>query len=233
MNNKKISAVFLCMMIMGLTACGSGEGSSLGIAFSQAEPITIETETVEQSSSDIQGQKEMKTQETQISSVDEQQEEAEQEVLDSEAGIADDEELERNLAAYREAREDAKPISLGNGVTMGGSVNPEEYGISFDASPVGNFDTRELMAAIDTANSYVENTLEISVETRNTTEMCVDPRMWAIYEAEDKGVADGYDSENIYLREYCDNGTWQYIILVREGKGSAWEVIHHGSSYME
>ena len=89
------------------------------------------------------------------------------------------------------------------------------------------------MEAIDTANSYVENTLGITVKTRNTTYMCVDPRIWEIYSAEDKGVASGYEPENIYLREYCDNGTWQYLILVRDGKGSAWEVIHHGSSYME
>jgi hypothetical protein len=71
------------------------------------------------------------------------------------------------------------------------------------------------------------------VETRNTTYHCVDPRIWEIYSANDKGVANGYEPENIYVTEYCDNGAWQYLILVREGKGSEWKVIHHGSSYME
>ena len=142
-------------------------------------------------------------------------------------------ELEEKLAAYREARENAKPTSLGNGVTMGGSVSEDEYGISYDASILETFDSREIAEAYGTANTYVEDTLGISVETRNTTYHCVDPRIWAIYSAEDKGVANGYDPENIYVVEYCDNGTWQYLILVREGKGSAWKVIHHGSSYME
>ena len=68
---------------------------------------------------------------------------------------------------------------------------------------------------------------------KHTVYMCVDPRIWEIYEAEDKGVAEGYETENIFVCEYCDNGSWKYLILVREGKGSAWEVIHNGSSYME
>ena len=34
--------------------------------------------------------------------------------------------------------------------------------------------------------------------------------------------------------EYCnEDGVWQYLILVREGKGSEWNVIHNGSSYKE
>ena len=157
----------------------------------------------------------------------------EQQQAQEQAVSYSDEELEEKLASYRQAREEKEPIDLGNGVTMSGNVNEAEYGIFFDASILRSFDTGELMEAIDTANSYVENTLGISVETRDTTYMCVDPRIWAIYSAEDKGVANGYEAENIYLREYRDNGMWRYLILVRDGKGSAWKVIHHGSSYME
>ena len=96
--------------------------------------------------------------------------------------------MEEKLAAYREARENAKPTSLGNGVTMGGSVSEEEYGISYDASILSTFDSREMAEAYGTAISYVEDTLGISPETRDTVYHCVDPRIWAIYEAEDKGV---------------------------------------------
>ena len=116
---------------------------------------------------------------------------------------------------------------------MGGSVSEEEYGISYDASILNAFDSREMAEAYDAAISYVESTLGISPETRNTVYHCVDPRIWAIYNAKDKGVANGYAPENIFVCEYCDHKTWQYLILVREGKGSAWEVIHHGSSYMK
>ena len=228
--NKKLIAVMGCAIVMGLTACGSGEDNAVNDV-QQTEPFSL-IESTEQA---VSGSAEQDTKEvqditdaqgTQFPS-DGQQETQEQVVSDS------DEELEEKLAAYREARENAKPVSLGNGVTMGGSVSEEEYGISYDASILETFDSREIAEAYNTANSYVEDTLGISVETRNTTYLCVDPRIWEIYSANDKGVANGYEPENIYVTEYCDNGAWQYLILVREGKGSEWKVIHHGSSYME
>lgn len=241
-NNKRFIAAMVCVMVMGLTACGSADDNASG-SFPQIDSVSI-TEGVEQEDIDKEEQSTAEEQNTVVEQniaevqdateaqgtqlpSDGQQGAHEQVVPDS------DEELEEKLAAYREARENAKPISLGNGVTMGGSVSEEEYGISYDASILETFDSREIAEAYATANSYVEDTLGISVETRNTTYHCVDPRIWAIYSADDKGVANGYDPENIYLVEYCDNGTWQYLILVREGKGSAWKVIHHGSSYME
>lgn len=263
-NNKRFIVAIACVIIMGLTACGSGDDNADGVSQLDSVPIT---EGVEQDASDKEEQDTTEAQDvtemqgTQAPS-DGQQRTQKQDVSDAEeqniATVQDateaqgtqapsdrqqsvqeqmppdsDEELEEKLAAYREARENAKPISLGNGVTMGGSVSEEEYGISYDASILETFDSREIAEAYGAANSYVEGTLGISVETRNTTYHCVDPRIWAIYSAEDKGVANGYDPENIYVAEYCDNGTWQYLILVREGKGSAWKVIHHGSSYME
>lgn len=144
--------------------------------------------------------------------------------------VSEDDELEEKLAAFRRDRDDSV-IDLGNGVTMGGSKNPENYGFSIDMSAVKNFDTRELTEGYAAGKNYVENTLGFVPETRNTVYSCADPRIWAIYDAEDKGVANGYAPENIFICEYCDHGTWQYLILVRAGKGSPWEVIHHGSSY--
>ena len=94
-------------------------------------------------------------------------------------------------------------------------------------------DSRELNKAYETAKKYVTETLAISVETKAVVYPCIDSRITEIYEAEDKGVADGYDSKNIFVCEYCDNGTWQYLILVRDGKDSGWSVIHHGGSYKE
>ena len=234
-NNKRFIAAIACVMVIGLTACGNGDDNTAN-EIQQIEPIPF-TENVEQDNSDIERQDEIVPQQaTETQSVIDAQEAQlpsnEQQEVQEQAASDSDEELEEKLAAYREARENAKPTSLGNGVTMGGSVSEEEYGISYDASILETFDSREIAEAYSTANSYVEGTLGITVETRNTTYHCVDPRIWAIYSAEDKGVANGYDPENIYVVEYCDNGTWQYLILVREGKGSAWKVIHHGSSYM-
>ena len=225
-NKMRFLTAIMYLMVMGLTACASGSSGSLD-GLGERAPVTIIIDNAAQNGS--QEQNDADAGDTQESSLGGQQEGQGQTVLDS------DEELEEKLAVYRQVREDTEPISLGNGVTMGGSVDPDKYGLLFDTSIFEILDTREMMEAIDTANSYVENTLGITVETRYITYMCVDPRIWEIYTAEDKGVADGYEPENIYLREYYDNDneTWQYLILVRDGKGSAWEVIHHGSSYME
>lgn len=220
---KELLTAMACVMVMGLTACGGGNDAVAdGLKSLESVPMA----GVEEGGSDTGEQKVTEAQGSGLPS-DGQQGAQEQVEPDS------DEELDKKLAAYRQAREEAKPTSLGNGVLVGGTVNEAEYGISFDSSILSTFDTRELMEAIDTASSYVKNTLGISVETQQTVYMCVDPRIWAIYSAEDKGVADGYEPENIYVCEYYDNGTWQYMILVRDGKGSAWKVIHHGSSYME
>ena len=101
-----------------------------------------------------------------------------------------------------------------------------DYGVG-DSSYTTRFDSRELDEAYAAAGVYIRNTLNLA----SAVWTCIDPRMTAIYEDEDKGVANGYDADNIMLCEYNDNGIWQYLILVREEKGSAWEVLYHGSSY--
>ena len=134
--------------------------------------------------------------------------------------------IEEELAAYRAERE--KGTSTHGSYTMTQLPNEEnyDYGIgSSGHSPV--FDSRELNEAYEAANAYIKDILNLESEAW----FCSDPRMNAIYEDEDKGVASGYDANNIFLCEYNDNGNWQYLILVREGKGSDWEVLYHGSSY--
>lgn len=135
--------------------------------------------------------------------------------------------IEKELAAYRAERE--KGVSTIGDYTL--VVAPSEenykYGVGSIDGYIPRFDTRELMLAYGTADAYVEETLKLESEVWD----CVDPRMNAIYEDEDKGVANGYDPDNIFLCEYNDNGKWQYLILVREKKGADWKVLYHGSSY--
>ncbi len=137
------------------------------------------------------------------------------------------EELEKEMAAYRAEREKGTS-SFGN-YTLEKAPSEENYMYGIGASDDGatRYDTRELTEAFKTARVYVEETLKLESEVYE----CIDPRMLAIYEDEDKGVANGYDSGNIFLCEYEDHGKWQYLILVREGKGSDWKVLYHGSSY--
>lgn len=141
--------------------------------------------------------------------------------------------LEQKLAEYREKRESMTNIPMGGGVVGFGAPNIEDYGFDTNMAEYNKFDSRELNKAYETAKKYVENVLKINVETKTVVYECVDPRIIEIYEVEDKGRADGYDAENIFLCEYRDNGTWKYLILGREGKGNEWQVIHHGSSYKE
>lgn len=214
MKNKILAGVMILGLAIGITACGGKNG---------AENISGQPEAVS-----IESLKQTDT-ETQMPHSDEQQE-------IQETQNSDEDELDKQLAEYREYRESVTAVPMGNGVTGSGDgpkKNPEDFGFSFDASPSENFDARELTEGFEAGKKYVENNLGVSVETKHTVYLCVDPRIWAIYEAEDKGVASGYEPENIFVCEYCDGGTWQYLILVREGKDSAWEVIHHGSSYTE
>lgn len=135
--------------------------------------------------------------------------------------------IEEELAAYRAEREEG--VSSSGGYLMVKAPNEENYhyGIGESIDHISGFDSRELNEAYEAAGAYIRDTLNLESEVWG----CVDPRMNAIYEDEDKGVANGYDADDIFLCEYNDNGNWQYLILVREGKGSDWEVLYHGSSY--
>lgn len=147
-------------------------------------------------------------------------------------GALTDAELEEQLARYRQEREDN--IQEVNGLVEGGS--PDESNYTFDMSGIGlsQFDTREMTEGFAAARIYLTDTLGIKPSTKMEVYMCVDPRILAIYEDEDKGSAAGYDNSNIFVCEYCGEGNvWQYLILVRDGKGSPWKVIHNGSSYKE
>lgn len=135
------------------------------------------------------------------------------------------EEIEKELAAYRAEREKGTWSKGGYEYQVEPSGN-YKYGVGpCDNGP--DLDSRELNLAYKAASAYVEGTLKLKSEVWE----CVDPRMTAIYEDEDKGVANGYETDNIFLGEYEAHGTWQYLILVREGKGSGWKALYHGSSY--
>ena len=229
MKRNFIAALF-CIMIMGLTACAGGGDETSDIPV-KVEPIPIETENAEQNSTSNE------TEEDETENPDDN-EPKHSEQSSEEGGLEQSEqsngenELEQNLSEYRAERENMTNVAMGNGVSGYGAPNAENYGFETDtANYMQNFDSRELNKAYETAKKYVTETLAITVETNAVVYACVDPSITEIYEDEDKGVANGYDSENIFVCEYCDNGTWQCLILVRDGKGSEWSVIHHGSSY--
>lgn len=214
--NMKIAGAGLVLM-MALSAC-TEEKSKAGVM--QADTFAAEgAESREENEAPIP----------------EKQREQESSGKDA-AGNADgltDEELEEELDRYRKEREDM--IQIDGELIMGGS--PDERNYHFDMSGMayaGRFNAQELTQAYDAAETYVKDTLGIEKNTKMTVYMCVDPRILAIYEEGDKGFAAGYDNSNIFVCEYCTGqGIWQYLILVRDGIGSPWHVVHHGSSFRD
>lgn len=144
---------------------------------------------------------------------------------DSQSG----EDIEQVLADYRSDRAKGESDTP-DGYVLAVAPNEEDYGFGVgDTSYTSRFDTKEVSEAFKAAEKYIEDTLKI----KSPLYCCVDPRMTAIYDDEDKGVANSYDADNIFLCEYSENGEWQYIILVREGKGKEWTVLFHGNTYKQ
>lgn len=218
---KNFAVAAMCVMVMVLSGCAGGK--------EQQPSALVPTEDVS-AGNDNEVQKrtddDMQQNETEIQADFSQNEE------DMTQGQTDAE-LEEELKQYRQEREDA--IQESNGLVEGGS--PDESNYSFDLSKsyyISRFDTKEVTEAYAAARIYVTDSLGIEPDTKMVTYMCIDPRILNIYEDEDKGVAAGYDNNNIFVCEYCnEDGVWQYLILVRGGKGSEWSVIHNGISYKE
>lgn len=224
MKNKKLfTTMVVFVMVTGLAGCAKESGNE------PDAPIQIE-------SSAIEDERESK-EDTDVSDTQKQGEsQVQTPIPENDEGSVDeqtDTQLDEELKNYRQEREDM--IQEANGLVEGGS--PDEDNYSFDMSGsfyTSRFDTRETTEAYAAARIYVTDTLGLKPSTKMVTYMCIDPRILAIYDDEDKGVAAGYDSSNIFVCEYCNgDGVWQYLILVRDGKGGAWSVLHDGSSYKE
>lgn len=226
MRRNQIKIMIAGMLALALmTGCGSGnDNASDNNTINESNSIiSMDMEDIaynageQENLTDTEDEKNHQTEENNQSQI--QDTENAEDTVDTEA-------LEAELAAYRAER--ANGTSSHGSYTMTQMPNEENYNYGVaDDYHVAVFDSRELNEAFKVAIDYVRNTLNLEGEVWN----CIDPRMNAIYEDEDKGVANGYDSDNIFVCEYDDNGNWQYLILVREGKGSDWEVLYHGSSY--
>lgn len=218
---KNFAVAAMCVMVMALSGCAGGKEQQPS-ALIPTEDVSAGNDNEVQNRADD----DMQQNETEIQADFSQNEE------DMTQGQTDAE-LEEELKQYRQEREDA--IQESNGLVEGGS--PDESNYSFDLSKsyyISRFDTKEVTEAYAAARIYVTDSLGIEPDTKMVTYMCIDPRILNIYEDEDKGVAAGYDNNNIFVCEYCnEDGVWQYLILVREGKGSEWSVIHNGISYKE
>lgn len=144
-----------------------------------------------------------------------------------------DTELDKALASMRKSRKESFKSKNGVDVVMGG--NGMDLPTQAKNIPDFSQETYESMEQLSKVTlSYIENELKVpKKEYGYDTFGCIDPRMNAIYDDEDKGVAKGYENENIYIQEFEteEDDVYSYLILVRDSKDSPWKVIHHGNSY--
>lgn len=145
-----------------------------------------------------------------------------------------DTELDKALAIIRKARKESVTVKDG-GVSIISSNGGDLPGQSKN---MPDFSTEEIEKWEQRANlglDYLENELKIPKRPvyGYDTSQCLDPRINAIYDDEDKGVASGYDNENIYIEEYETekDDVYSYIFFVRDSKDSPWKIIYHGNSY--
>lgn len=143
-------------------------------------------------------------------------------------------EIDKDIARRRKTRKESfKETAEGtNAVGEPCSVVP---GQSKNMPNFANESYEQLVQLSHVVSNYIENELKIPARPvyQHNVSQCLDPRINEIYDDEDKGVANGYDNENIYIEEYETEkeDVYSYIFLVRDSKESPWKVIHHGNSY--
>lgn len=143
-----------------------------------------------------------------------------------------DVELDKALASLRKSRKEG--YSSLNGLDI--SIAPNGSLLPGQSENIPDFsDLNESFYQM--IYDYLENELKIPKRTGYVYDVAssLDPRMNAIYDDEDKGVAAGYENENIYVVEYETeiDDVYSHLILVRDTKDSPWKVIHQGNSYKE
>lgn len=138
--------------------------------------------------------------------------------------------LDESLLRYREEREKSNE-KMSDGTVMVVEPNEDEYDIDFSGYEYMSslFDTREKTEAFEAALKYLKDAYGIE-----KAYWCIDPRIYELYGSEEKGVANGYEDSNIFVVEYTGlDEEWNYLILVREEKGSEWKVVGDGKDYKE
>ncbi|KRU26798.1 hypothetical protein VT91_04150 [Clostridium sporogenes] len=145
-----------------------------------------------------------------------------------------DTEIDKALARMRKSRKEKTEVKDGSVSTIA-EVGINLPGQSKNIPDFGKESYEKLEERAHVINDYIDNELKVPkrpVYVHNAAP-CLDPRMNAIYDDKDKGVASGYDNQNIYIEEYETekDDVYSYLILVRDSKDSPWKVIHHGNSY--
>ncbi len=140
--------------------------------------------------------------------------------------------LNKALEEIRDFRRNHSSEEDGNEVKIG--VTDQNLPGQTKNRPDFSYD--ELYDIFNVIEDYVENTVKVPRRSHGyDVAQCIDPRMNAVYDDEDKGVAASYENENIFIAEYetAKDSVYSYLVLVRDSKEGSWEIIHDGLSYKE
>lgn len=143
-----------------------------------------------------------------------------------------DSELDKKIAAMRKFRKNNKKSENGS-MTAISQVDTDLVGQTKNRPP---FDEVESKKQVEVVSDYLGKKFNIDINDEEefnkiNQATCIDPRINAIYD-DDKGVANGYKNEEIYIEEYEDSdGTYKYLILIKDKETKEWTVIHDGDGY--
>lgn len=146
-----------------------------------------------------------------------------------------DTEIDKELARIRKERKESFTSSGG----FSSVVTATGHDLPGQSKNMPDFSQESYESEMQRAKAiadYIKNELKVpEKEYGYNQSSCDDPRMNAIYDDEDKGVAKGYENENISIEEFETekDDVYSYLILGRDSKDSPWKVIHHGNSYKE
>lgn len=138
-------------------------------------------------------------------------------------------ELDKQLAEKRKFRKEGYKVESGSMT----SISETDSDLSGQTSNRPDF-SKDGEEIFKIAENYIKNELKIPPTDKYGYDIAfsIDPRINVIYDDENKGVAKGYENENIRIMEYEEKeNIYKYLILVRETKDSMWKIIHNGTSY--
>lgn len=142
-------------------------------------------------------------------------------------------ELDKLLVEMRNFRK--KNLKVENGSMS--SISKVDTTLPGQTKNRPSFEGEELEEIYNVVYEYLADKFKIDLKDSEkidkfNCEQSIDPRVNAIYDDKDKGVAEGYENENIYVAEYEEKqGTYKFLILVRNSETGSWKLIHDGDGY--
>lgn len=145
-----------------------------------------------------------------------------------------DAELDAAIAKIRAGNKNGTIVSPDGSVIMTTSNGMDLPGQTKNLPDWSSESNESNLQRVNAISDYLENELKLQKKEGGFTFWsCIDPRINAVYDDEDKSIMAGYENQNIYIAEYetAETDIYSYLFLVRDSKDGDWYVLHQGNSY--